>query len=103
MYRDAVDPSLQARFAVEVLDAAEDFDEDVLHGVGGVGRVVHHAIDKAIDGLMIVRDQPRERLFGAGLQLGHYRMTLRCEPRSRWLHCPKLMLPPMLSWRHLKP
>src|ERR1039458_9395101 len=39
MYRDPVDPSLQAGIGIEILDPAKNLDKYFLGSVGGVGRI----------------------------------------------------------------
>ena len=65
---------------MEALNAAEDFDKNVLDGIRSIGRIVHHAVNQAIDRLMIMRDQPRKGLFGTGLQFGHHRRLFAVNP-----------------------
>ncbi len=56
---------------MKAADIAEDLDEDLLRDIGGVGRVLQAADDQRIDGLVILGDQLRKRLLGAGLELGY--------------------------------
>ena len=44
MDRNAIDPGFQAGIGIEILDTAKNFDEDLLGGVGGVGRIVQNAV-----------------------------------------------------------
>ena len=67
---DAVEPGAEAGFAMEAADAAEDLDEDFLGDVGGVGGVVEAARDQRVERLMILRDEDRKCLLGAGLEVG---------------------------------
>ena len=55
---DAVKPGLQAGFTVEALHAAKDLKKHLLGGVGRVGRIAQDAVDKAINRLMVVCNQP---------------------------------------------
>ena len=45
---------------------AEDLYEDFLGEIGGIGAVIQNAREKRVDGLVVVRDKPRECLFRAG-------------------------------------
>jgi hypothetical protein len=63
MQSDAVDPGAQGRLRVEGADVAEDFDEDFLGEVGGVGGVANGAGEQAVDGLVVAGDEPRERFL----------------------------------------
>ena len=65
---DAIDPRPQRRLAVKAAYSAKDLNEDFLSKVGGVGAVAHGARQQRINGLMVMRDQPRKRLLGAGSQ-----------------------------------
>jgi hypothetical protein len=48
--------------------AAEDFYKYFLREIGSVGPVLHCAGQEGKNGLVIAGNQPRKRLFGAGLQ-----------------------------------
>ena len=61
--RDAVKPGAQAGLAMEAADAAEDFDEDFLGYVRGVGRVLQAARDEGKERLRILGDEQAERLL----------------------------------------
>ena len=55
--RNAVDPGLQARLSVKVLDPAKHFQKYFLGGVRSVSTVRNDSINQAIDGLMELVDQ----------------------------------------------
>src|ERR1700735_1062365 len=57
---DAIDPSAQTGISVEAADAAVDLDKDVLGQVSGVRGIGNGARNQAVDGLMILGDQPRK-------------------------------------------
>src|SRR6266852_4978036 len=65
---DAVDPGLQARFAVKMLHPAEDFQKYVLRRVRRIRRIVHDAVHETVDRLMKLADQPGVGLFRTRLQ-----------------------------------
>ncbi len=73
MYRNPVDPGLQAGIGIEVLDPAKNLDEYFLGGVGRVRRVVQNPIYQAVYRLVVMRDEPFESIFRSGLQFGHDR------------------------------
>src|SRR6266567_7511914 len=58
MDRDAINPCLEAGLAVEVLHTAEDFQKNLLSGVGGVSGVGEYPIHHAVHGLMKFSHQP---------------------------------------------
>src|ERR1700688_4733549 len=66
---DTIEPSLQRTTLPKPANAAEGFQEDFLGSVGGVGNISEHAENKVVNGAMVVRDQPVEGRFRAGLQL----------------------------------
>src|SRR5271156_1373436 len=66
--RDAVDPGAQAGISVEAADTAVNLDKYVLSQVGGVRGVGNGAGNYAVDGLVILGDQPGERLLRTGFQ-----------------------------------
>src|SRR5580698_11295080 len=71
MNRDAIDPRFQAGVGIEILDAAKDLDEDFLGSIRSIGGIVEDTVNQTVNWLVIVRDEPRERLFRPGLQFGH--------------------------------
>src|SRR5215831_6776636 len=68
MQRNAVDPCLQARLAVEMLHSPEHFQKHFLCRVGRVGGIVHHSINEAVDGLVKFTNKPGVRIFRTRLQ-----------------------------------
>ncbi len=74
---DAVDPGLQAGLAVEVPHPPEDLEEDLLGDVGRIAGIVQHAVYQAVDGLVVLRDEPGVGVLGAGFQLGYHRGLFR--------------------------
>jgi hypothetical protein len=54
---------------MKVTHTTEYFDEDFLCHVGGIGAVVQHPRKKRVNGLVIVRNQPRKGFFRACLKL----------------------------------
>src|SRR5579859_3859744 len=70
MNGDPVQPGFQAAFAIEALHAAKDLQEHFLRGIGRVRRVSEDAVHKAVDGLVIMRDQPVVSLLRPGFQVG---------------------------------
>ena len=71
MNRDAIDPCLQTGFAMEVLHPPEHFQEDFLRGIRGVGGIVHHSVNQAIDGLMKFADQRGIGFFRPSFEFGN--------------------------------
>ena len=72
MQGDAVDPCLQAGVGVEALDSAKNLEEDFLSGIGGVGGVFEDPVDQAVNGLVVMGDEPGKSRFRSGLQFGHH-------------------------------
>src|ERR1041385_1460786 len=73
MDRDAVEPRLQAAFAVEALHAAKYFEKNFLGGVRRIRGVSEDAVYKAVNRLVIVGHKPVVSLFRARFQLRHNR------------------------------
>ena len=69
MQGNAVDPSLQTGFAVEVLHAAKHLEENVLSGVSRVGGIAHHAVHEPVDGALEFANQPGIGRFRAGFEI----------------------------------
>ncbi len=67
---NAIDPGAQTGVSVEAANAAVNLDEDVLGQVSGVRGVWNGARNQAVDGLMILGDQPGKRFLRTGLQFG---------------------------------
>src|SRR5262249_5287130 len=67
--RDAIEPRLQRTAAEEIANPFERLEKNFLRGVGGVGCVPEHAENQVEDGGVVVRDQPVEGGFRAGLKL----------------------------------
>src|SRR5207245_10887269 len=76
MYRNAVDPGLQAGLAVEVFHTSEDLQEDFLCGIGGISRIGDDAVYQAVNRLVKLADQPGIGVLGAGLEFGKDRRFL---------------------------
>src|SRR5258707_7340319 len=55
---------------MEMFHPAEDFQKHVLGRVRGVRRIIHNAIDKPVDRLMKLADQPRVCVLRTRLQFG---------------------------------
>src|SRR5258707_7926312 len=55
---------------MEMFHPAEDFQKHVLGSVRGVRRIIHNAIDKPVDRLMKLADQPRVCVLRTRLQFG---------------------------------
>ena len=51
-------------------DTPKNLDEDVLSKIGGVSGITNRASQKAVDGLMVAGDEPRERFLRSRLQFG---------------------------------
>ena len=58
MNGDTIQPGFQAGFAIEALHSTEHLEEHLLGGVRRIRRVAQDAVHKAVDGLMVVRDEP---------------------------------------------
>ena len=56
---------------MEAANVAEDFDEDFLRNVGGVGGVLQATRDQRIERLMILRNQLSKRALGTGAKIGY--------------------------------
>ena len=53
-----VQPRFQAAFAVKTLNATKYLEKDFLCSVGRIGRIGQDAINKAVNRLVIMRNQP---------------------------------------------
>ncbi len=69
MQRNPVEPRAQTGLAVKAADIAEDFNENLLRNIGGIGRVLQTARNQRIERLVILRDELGEGRFGSGSQL----------------------------------
>src|ERR1051326_1501958 len=69
MNGDPIKPGLQAAFAVEPFHAAKDLQKHFLGSVRRICRVGQNAVHKAVDRLMIVRNQPVVSLLRARFEL----------------------------------
>src|ERR1700722_18694941 len=65
---DAINPGAQAGVAIKSANPAVNLDEDILGQVSRVRYVRNGARNQAVYGLVILRDQPCERLFRTGFQ-----------------------------------
>jgi hypothetical protein len=57
IYGDAVDPGLNRAIAAKSRDVPENLQENFLHHIGGVGRIVQQAADDVIDRLLKALNQ----------------------------------------------
>ena len=80
--RDAVNPCLQARLAVEMFHPAEHFQKHILRSVRRIGRIIHDAINKPVDRLVKLADQPGVGLFRTRLQFSDDGRFLSSGPDS---------------------
>ena len=71
MQCNAINPGLQAGFAVKMLHAAEHFQKNILRGIGRVGGIAHHAINQPVNWTLKFTDQPCVGRFRAGFQISH--------------------------------
>src|SRR5713101_4292226 len=53
VYRNPVNPGLQAAITPKVSDVLEDLQKDLLHDVGSIRGIVHQTVDQVVDGLLI--------------------------------------------------
>jgi hypothetical protein len=62
---------------MKTFHSAVCLQEHLLRGIRRVGGVMQDAVHEAVDGLVVVRDQPRIRLFRTRLQFGDDRGFFR--------------------------
>lgn len=64
---NTIQPRTEAGLAVEAANIAEDFNEDFLGDIGGVGGVLQAARNERVKRLRILTDEYGKRFFRTGL------------------------------------
>src|SRR5438105_8891340 len=57
MQRDAVNPRLQARFAVEMFHSPKNFQEHFLCRIGGISWIIDYAVNQTVKRLVKLTDE----------------------------------------------
>ena len=70
VYRDAINPGLEAALAAEMADIAKDFEKHFLDGIAGIAGIVQQAERQVVDRLLEARDQRFIAFLFACAQLG---------------------------------
>ena len=76
VYRNTVNPRLQAALAPKRADVPEDLQKDFLNDIVCVSRIVQQAVRQIINGLLIMRDQRLVCLFDLPAREAIYQVEL---------------------------